>query len=169
METKQKKRKVVASVLALAGLAVFSLFAVGGSLEPNSPPGPTMKTLDEIYDAVIGVSQREGYIGHFDVFGGFNKTCFTVPTGKQFVLLNVNLEYVCSTASPMYLTVDGNFFTGGSYFRSYYQSYAIPEYYYADFPDRCVVVNANETLRVVNDSGSGPYKALIVGYFHDVE
>jgi parallel beta-helix repeat protein len=32
----------------MAGLAVFSLFAVGGSLEPSAPPGPTMKTLDEV-------------------------------------------------------------------------------------------------------------------------
>ena len=48
METKQKKRKVVVSVLALVGLAVFALFAVGGSLQPSAPPGPTMKTLDEV-------------------------------------------------------------------------------------------------------------------------
>ena len=48
METKRKSAKVVATVLALAGLLVFSLFAVGGSLEPSGPPGPTMKTLDEV-------------------------------------------------------------------------------------------------------------------------
>jgi len=52
METKQKSAKVVASVLALAGLAVFSLFAVGGSLQPTAPPGPTMKTLDEISNEI---------------------------------------------------------------------------------------------------------------------
>ena len=48
METKQKSTKVVVSLLALVGLVVFSLFAVGGSLEPTTPPGPTMKTLDEV-------------------------------------------------------------------------------------------------------------------------
>jgi len=48
METKRKSAKVVVSLLALAGLAVFSLFAVGGSLQPSAPPGPTMKTLDEV-------------------------------------------------------------------------------------------------------------------------
>ena len=48
METKRKSAKVAVSLLALAGLAVFSLFAVGGSLEPSAPPGPTMKTLDEV-------------------------------------------------------------------------------------------------------------------------
>jgi len=48
METRKAKTKVVAAVLALAALCVFSLFAVGGNLEPSAPPGPTMKTLDEI-------------------------------------------------------------------------------------------------------------------------
>ena len=48
METKRKSGKVVMSVLALAGLLVFSLFAIAGSLEPSAPPGPTMKTLDEV-------------------------------------------------------------------------------------------------------------------------
>jgi hypothetical protein len=48
METKRKSAKVAVSLLALATLAVFSLFAVGGSLEPSAPPGPTMKTLDEV-------------------------------------------------------------------------------------------------------------------------
>jgi hypothetical protein len=38
---------------------------------------------------------------------------------------------------------------------------------YADFPDRCVVVNAGETLKVVNDESSA-LKVMIVGYFHDV-
>jgi parallel beta-helix repeat protein len=48
MVTKQKRTKVVVSVLALAGLCVFSLFAVAGNLEPSAPPAPTMKTLDEV-------------------------------------------------------------------------------------------------------------------------
>jgi parallel beta-helix repeat protein len=48
MKAKQRKRNVVVSVLALAGLLAFSLFATGGSLQPSAPPGPTMKTLDEV-------------------------------------------------------------------------------------------------------------------------
>ncbi|MHC4618138.1 MAG: right-handed parallel beta-helix repeat-containing protein [Planctomycetota bacterium] len=48
METKKKRARVVVSVLALAGLAVFPLMGYAGSLEPSAPPGPTMKTLDEV-------------------------------------------------------------------------------------------------------------------------
>lgn len=48
METRKKRIKVVVSVLALAALVVFSLMVYAGDLEPSAPPGPTMKTLDEI-------------------------------------------------------------------------------------------------------------------------
>jgi len=47
METRQKRTKIVGG-LALAGLLVLSLFAVAGNLEPTAPPGPTMKTLDQV-------------------------------------------------------------------------------------------------------------------------
>ena len=48
METKQKRTKTAVSILVLAGLVVFALTAIGGNLEPSAPPGPTMKTLDEV-------------------------------------------------------------------------------------------------------------------------
>lgn len=51
METNQKKTKLVVSVLALAAILLFSLFAMAGNLEPSSPPGPTMKTLDQVQPA----------------------------------------------------------------------------------------------------------------------
>ncbi|MHC4623986.1 MAG: right-handed parallel beta-helix repeat-containing protein [Planctomycetota bacterium] len=57
MEAKQKKTKIVVSVLALAAILVFSLFAMAGSLEPSAPPGPTMKTLDEV-EPRIPLSQQ---------------------------------------------------------------------------------------------------------------
>ncbi len=43
METKK-----MLSILVLAGLLVFSVLVVAGDLEPSGPPGPTMKTLDEV-------------------------------------------------------------------------------------------------------------------------
>ena len=48
MESQNKRAKLVASVLALAGLVVFSVMGYAGSLEPAAPPAPTMKTLDEV-------------------------------------------------------------------------------------------------------------------------
>jgi hypothetical protein len=48
METKRTSAKVVVSVLALAGLLLFSVLAPAGNLEPGAPPAPTMKTLDEV-------------------------------------------------------------------------------------------------------------------------
>ncbi len=48
MKTRKKKTKAAVSVLVLAGLVVFGLTATGGDLEPSAPPGPTMKTLDEV-------------------------------------------------------------------------------------------------------------------------
>ena len=48
MKTRKAKTKVVVSVSALACLVVFSLSGYAGKLEPSAPPGPTMKTLDEV-------------------------------------------------------------------------------------------------------------------------
>ena len=51
---KTKQTKTIVTVLALAGLLTFSLLAVGGDLYPSSPPGPTMHSLEDIYNAVSG-------------------------------------------------------------------------------------------------------------------
>ncbi|MHC4337441.1 MAG: Lcl C-terminal domain-containing protein [Planctomycetota bacterium] len=53
MQTDKSRTKITVTVLALAGLAVFSLFAVGGSLEPSAPPGPTMRSLADVYDKPV--------------------------------------------------------------------------------------------------------------------
>jgi parallel beta-helix repeat protein len=45
---KSRRTKVVASLFALASLLVFSLLALAGDLEPSGPPGPTMKTLQQV-------------------------------------------------------------------------------------------------------------------------
>ncbi len=47
METRKAKTRTVAMVV-LCGILVYALIATGGSLEPSAPPGPTMKTLDEV-------------------------------------------------------------------------------------------------------------------------
>jgi parallel beta-helix repeat protein len=57
MQTEQNRAKVVVSALTLAALVVFSLISYAGSLEPSAPPGPTMKTLDEV-EPRIPLSQQ---------------------------------------------------------------------------------------------------------------
>jgi len=49
---KENKTKIILSVLFLAGLVGLAMFAGAGNLEPNAPPGPTMHTLEDIYDLV---------------------------------------------------------------------------------------------------------------------
>ena len=53
MQTQQQKAKVVTSVSVLAALLMLSLFAIAGDLEPSAPPGPTMKTLDEVEPRIL--------------------------------------------------------------------------------------------------------------------
>jgi type VI secretion system secreted protein Hcp len=60
METKRQKRNVAVGLLVLAGLLVFSFLATGGNLDPSAPPGPTMHTLEEIYNLVQANSGTAG-------------------------------------------------------------------------------------------------------------
>jgi hypothetical protein len=171
METKGKSTKVVTCVLALAALLGILTLATAGNLEPNAPPAPTMKTLNEIYDAVIagssGVSERQGYWQDVNVGALSSYNFFTVPTGKQFVLLKVTMLGNATQPNNFnaYLT-DGNFSMSSRYMR-YYADLNNFGFCYEDFPDRCVVVNAGNTLRIINND-SFLEKVKIVGYFHNV-
>ena len=92
METKQKKTKVVLSMLALAGLLVFSLFAVGGSLEPSAPPGPTMKTLDEV--------EPRKPIGQADI------PLTITESGSYYLTCDVNSAGTAITVEANNVTID---------------------------------------------------------------
>ena len=73
MEAKRVRTRLVTGLLVLTALILISLKAGGGSLEPNSPPGPTMHTLEEIYDLVSSQgeppAQPSGFIGFLQVEG----------------------------------------------------------------------------------------------------
>lgn len=163
---KEEKAKIIVCVLIIACISGLWTLVTAGDLEPSASPAPTMKTLDEIYDAAASVSQREGYIGHFNVSGGSNAVCLTVPAGKQFVLLKIIFRYDSTAKRQAYLTVDDDFLTGYPYLRSYMDNYNYIQSF-ADFPDRCVTVDAEGVLKVVNDE-SGTLNAMVVGYYYDV-
>jgi len=168
---KEKRAKIAVCILTFAGLLGVWTLATAGNLQPSAPPAPTMKTLDEIYDAVIaglsGVSERQGYLEHVEVDPCDANSLFTVSEGKQFVLLKLVFRYDSATERrKARLTANDNFLTGYPYLRSYWN----PSNYiqsFADFPDRCVVVNAGEVLKVVNNE-SVELNAMIVGYLYDV-
>lgn len=164
METKKANTTVVVGLLALVGLLLLSLSGQAGNLEPSASPAPTMRTLDEIYDAVTDVSQREGYTQVFDIAASSTVTCFTVPAGKRFVLLKVTVQ------PPSYrdidLTVNDSLFVTAET-----MPYLGCDHYVGafvgDFPDRCAVVDAGATLKIVN-SETLAQKLTVVGYFFDI-
>jgi hypothetical protein len=160
MQTKQKRTTVAVVLGTFAGVLAFSLLATAGSLEPNAPPAPTMRTLDEIYEAVnasaSAVLQREGYLKYVSVPPDSNETFFTVPDGKRFVMLKLFMRQNVGT-----LTVDDQVLIEHWYLAD---NYGITD---ADLPDGCVVVNAGETLKAENTGQQGA-TITIVGYFYDV-
>jgi hypothetical protein len=160
METKKKRTKVVVGMLALVGLLLVWTVATAGDLEPSGAPAPTMKTLDEIYDAAASVSEREGYMEHYVVDPCSSETFFTVPAGKQFVLMKLYFDQTYIS-----LTVDDNLFISSEYF----QETILYGGTHVDFPDRCITVDAGETLKAVNTYPTEVRKVTIVGYFYDVE
>ena len=48
METKSEQKRLFVSLFALILLSVYAFTGVAGSLEPDGPPAPTMKTLNEV-------------------------------------------------------------------------------------------------------------------------
>jgi hypothetical protein len=165
METKERRTRVMGGILALVGLLLVWTLATAGNLEPSGPPASTMKTLDEIYDAVVegssGVSEREGYCQSFEVDANSTLTLLTVPTGKRLVFLNLN-----NNGSPynLRLTVNDTLFIDLGGLGWYPSAPGL----YKDFPDRCVIVDEGATLKCINTYFSS-LKVTIIGYFYDVE
>ncbi len=165
METRKAKATVVVVLLALAGLAVIFLPAYAGSLEPSGAPGPTMKTMDQVYDAATSsVSEREGYCTTVKEDGGSPTNILTVPGGKRFVLLRI---YVQDLAEPpnddgWELLVDSRLLIDGAIVN-------IAGDKQFDFPDRCVAVEAGETLKL--DTKDDDYEVLmtVIGYYYSTQ
>lgn len=169
MKTQKVETKVVVLVSAVVGLLAFSLFAAAGGLENNGPPSPMGRPFDRIHDAITSQNaEREGYCRTFVLPADSNQVIFTVPDGKRFVLLKL---YAYET--DWNLTVDDSLFIDGSIidFRSrnlgIHLVYGFPIVGDRDFPSRCAVVYAGETLSA--SSGYKTVKLTIIGYFYDVQ
>jgi len=62
MKTKQKRMLLSVSLIASAALVLFCITAGGGSLEPTSPPSPTMHTLNELYNLIGSLGLGSGQL-----------------------------------------------------------------------------------------------------------
>ena len=155
----------MASALVLAGFFALALIAGAGSLEPSGPPESTMNTLDQIYDAATSnVSEREGYCTTVIESGGTPTNILTVPTGKRFVVLKT---YVKNLTDPAYdngweLKVDTRLFIDGVIVD-------ITGETQFEFPDRCVVVNAGETLKFSIKNDTHDVLMTVIGYYYNTQ
>lgn len=175
-----KKRTLLLIVIA----AVVSALATGtylvhaqGLLTPPGTPAPTMKRMDEIYAAASGnLSDREsggGYYGSTDATANATLVLMTVPAGKRFVILKIITDkyFVGSYNGDDTIKVGEKILFKGSFFNGSSTNTSCPpsqSVYACDFPDKCVVANPGETIRLTNGPAFAPYNgcsAVVIGYF----
>lgn len=174
METKQK-RTVIVMAVALAGLLTALTLVMADDSKSNAPPHLLIQTLQEIREVIVSSTseseEKIGYCQYFEVASQSSEVAFTVPEGKRFVLLKL---YCTQPTINWSLTVNDNLFIDGSINKFRFESIRCScdrnHYQYVhDFPDGCVVVDADQTLNIVFDDTAGFLKMTIIGYFYDVE
>ena len=166
MAKKNVNTNLVVVLLVLVGLLGYALFAQAGNLEPSAAPAPTMKTLQEVYDAASGgINEREGFI--VQLTESSEPNVLTVPAGKEFVIMQILTRGPDRTWN---LKIDDNLFLNQDIFGlkqkvSTYSSY-FEGTYNITFPDRCVTVEQSQTLSF--ETTSSP-SITILGYYYDVQ
>jgi len=158
-----------AKVVLIAGIiimCILTIFSNAGDLNPSAPPGPTMKTLDEIYDAVNSISsevtEREGFCQWFSIGGLETVDLVQVPEGKCFVLLKVFLWADGSLSEWELKNNDTSIIHGPTVCEELPTLKTMLE-----FPDTCVKIGPGDVLRIwrrVNIS----MKIQVLGYFYDI-
>ena len=180
MEKRNVTTNLVAALLVVIAVLGYGLIGKAGNLEPSAAPDSTMKTMQEIYDAVeatqsavveegSSVLQREGFCKTLNVTSGTTPV-LTVPAGKRFVLLKLYAYYDVISLSWSLMVNDSTTLFDGNIVRAGSEMVMTWEYiqqFIHDFPDRCVVVDGNDTLNVFNFGGSTLH-ITIIGYYYDV-
>jgi hypothetical protein len=165
--------RVMAVLLAFAGLMVYGMLVMAGDVEPTAPPGPTMRTLDDIYNAVTASGpQREPFFQEINIASwGYSakKGIVTMPAGKKLVILKMCVTHydwrIATCTGTCNLEYQFTTVLNGSTFDGFSDSVQ----YIHDFPDGCVTVQGGQPLWLVNLLNGMPLKMLLFGYVCDAQ
>ena len=175
MKKKNVNTNLVLALIVLAGLLGYVLMAKAGNLEPSAAPAPTMKTLQEVYDAASsGINEREGFCQYFETPADSNQVVLTVPAEKRFVLLKLHqVTLGLSMSGQWRLTVNDNLWIDGKITHSKTETGNRTDISTHTFPDRCVMIDAGDTLKIENTITniitSNTLCTTIIGYLYDVQ
>lgn len=188
--TKQRFSLLVKSLFVCIILYIVSspLSLKGGNLEPAAPPGSTMKSLEDVYNATAstqltvddglatlassdmagkeGFTQQFSFINYDNIAKNFQ--VLTVPTGKNLVVLQI---YIKGYASSLDVWQGGVFSKTliDSDFLGYTETTASKKI----FPEPCMMIYSDQMLYVKIQPKSipeNPYwkstlKFALVGYY----
>lgn len=177
------KTKFIVGVMVLGGMAIWALAQANNPMaDAGSPIRGIVESLDRIYEAVGSISdvpaveQREGFCKSLEVAGDSNEIVLVVSEGEQFILRKLyaigglnNAEWT----TQWFLAVDNNLFIDGkiNYFGWEEKNASHKEIcrFVHDFPDKCVVVDAGQTLQAFNGHSWEPLQITVIGYFYNIE
>lgn len=176
----KKTRTVLVTVLLMVGGFLLTT-TTWAPARPDAPPHSVLAALQNIHDALVDLNGPrepiaaepnavvvEGYCECMETAEDSNQAVFTVALDKQFVLRKL---YVIHKQNSLYdywhLAAGDNVLIDGSVINTGGARLGIH-----DFPDNCVIVDAGETLRIVNEmdvDGTYILKTTMIGYFRDTQ
>jgi hypothetical protein len=70
----------IVALLMMSTILLVAVHVVAGNLDPDSAPAPTMRTLDEIYDAVSSSGVKQVIRGIVSISNGVTTATATLPS-----------------------------------------------------------------------------------------